>query len=73
MLNCKFRFLYGIPIMTDCHDHVDFKANPALTRWEENLLRLGLLRKFLRNISEKHPDTEVDTYLLYLYIIIIIP
>lgn len=54
------RFLYGIPIMTDCHDHVDFKANPALTRWEENLLRLGLLRKFLRNISEKHPDTEIS-------------
>lgn len=53
------RFLYGIPVMADCHDHVDYKANPNLTKWEENLLRLGLLRKFLRNIGEKHPTTEI--------------
>ena len=49
--------------MADCHDHVDFKANPSLNKWEENLLRLGLLRKFLRNISEKHPETEVTKVL----------
>ena len=57
--NHVLRFLYGIPIMMDCHDHVDFKANPQLNRWEENLLRLGLIRKFIQNMSEKHPETEV--------------
>ena len=45
--------------MTDCHDHVDFKANPSLSKWEENILRLSLIRKFVLNISEKFPKSEV--------------
>ena len=46
--------------MTDCHDHVDFKANPSLSKWEENILRLSLIRKFVLNISEKFPKSEVN-------------
>ena len=45
--------------MTDCHDHVDFKANPSLSKWEENILRLSLIRKFVLDISEKFPKSEV--------------
>ena len=54
-----FRFLYGIPIMGDVHDHIDFKATPPLTRWDENLLRLTSIRKFMKNLVDKFPQIDI--------------
>ena len=53
------RFLNGIPIMSDCHEHVDFKTNPKLSHWEENLLRFCSIKKLLKSCAEKYPKTGV--------------
>ena len=54
-----FSFLYGIPIMSDVHDHIDFKASTKMTRWDECLFRIIAVRKFMRHLVEKFPETEV--------------
>jgi len=53
------RFLYGIPIMSDVHDHIDFKASTKMTRWDECLFRIIAVRKFMRHLAEKFPETEI--------------
>ena len=45
--------------MGDVHDHIDFKTSSSLCRWDENLLRLICVRKFLKNLAEKFPATEI--------------
>jgi hypothetical protein len=53
------RFLNGIPIMSDCHEHVDFKTNPRLSQWEENLLRFCSIRKLLKSCADKYQTTGI--------------
>ena len=53
------RFLNGIPIMSDCHEHVDFKRNPKMSQWEENMLRFCSIRKLLKSCADKYPSTGI--------------
>jgi len=54
------RFLYGIPIMSEVHDHIDFgKASVKMSRWDENLFRLIHIHKFMKHLTENFEGTEV--------------
>jgi len=53
------RFLYGIPIMGDVHDHIDFKEPPRFTRWDANLLRLMCVRKFMKHLAATYPQLGI--------------
>ena len=45
--------------MSDVHDHIDFKASTKMTRWDECLFRIIAVRKFMRHLAEKFPETEI--------------
>ena len=45
--------------MSDVHDHIDFKASTKMTRWDECLFRIIAIRKFMRHLAEKFPETEI--------------